>query len=411
MFRIHLPRILSASLPYCLFLLCFMSPAPASGQVLYTIRDLGGVVGSGTGFPTIGIGVNNAGQVTGRYYASPGVARAFRTAPGGTTSNPGANLGVAAGFTGSLGTAINASGQVVGVNQGVIPFRAFRTSATGLISDPGTDLGVLPGMVSSWAHGINASGQAVGSSSASGPSPLVFPFRTSATGLVSDAGTNLGSFGGTQGDAFGINDAGQVTGYSNIPGEIPHAFRTTSTGTLSNPGADIGTLGFSSRGRAINAAGQVTGDSQLVAGGPQHAFRTTANGLVSDPGADLGVLPGYSDSIGTSINALGVVAGYLVNFPETRAFIYDTQWRDLNNLIEPGSGWVLTRALGINDIGMITGEGLLNGDSHAFLLIPVPEPSTLTLVGVSSFLGWLTRLRLARRQNQRCVSNTRKVPC
>jgi hypothetical protein len=33
-------------------------------------------------------------------------------------------------------------------------------------------------------------------------------------------------------------------------------------------------------------------------------------------------------------------------------------------------GWVLTEANGINDYGWIVGQGLINGEYHAFLAIP-----------------------------------------
>ena len=49
---------------------------------------------------------------------------------------------------------------------------------------------------------------------------------------------------------------------------------------------------------------------------------------------------------------------------------------DLNSLIDPASGWVVTRANAINDRGQITGVGRFNGGFEvAVLLTPVPEPS------------------------------------
>jgi hypothetical protein len=41
---------------------------------------------------------------------------------------------------------------------------------------------------------------------------------------------------------------------------------------------------------------------------------------------------------------------------------------DLNDLIQPNSGWVLQEALAANNAGSIVGYGLHNGLSHAFLL-------------------------------------------
>src|SRR5205814_8559821 len=85
---------------------------------------------------------------------------------------------------------------------------AFRTTATGKVSDPGTDLGTLGGSISE-ALGINASGQTVGLSYLSGDNAL-HAVRTTATGLISDAGTDLGTLGGTHSYATDINNLGQI---------------------------------------------------------------------------------------------------------------------------------------------------------------------------------------------------------
>jgi probable HAF family extracellular repeat protein len=177
---------------------------------------------------------------------------------------------------------------------------------------------------------------------------------------------------------------------------------------VSDPGTDLGTLGgtFSS-GRAINASGQATGYSYLTGStGPTHAFRTTATGLVSDAGTDLGVLPGFTGSEGDAINALGGVVGRSYNASsggaiiDSHPFIYDTQMRDLNDLISTGSGWLITEAWGINDSGWITGQGTLDGQRHAFLLTPtgVPESSGLLLTGGALVGGWVVRRRAASRE-------------
>src|SRR5208283_942305 len=43
---------------------------------------------------------------------------------------------------------------------------------------------------------------------------------------------------------------------------------------------------------------------------------------------------------------------------------------DLNTLIPAGSPWYLQNARSINDAGEIAGQGLLNGQIHAFLATP-----------------------------------------
>jgi probable HAF family extracellular repeat protein len=59
---------------------------------------------------------------------------------------------------------------------------------------------------------------------------------------------------------------------------------------------------------------------------------------------------------------------------DTHAFLYTSGsgMVDLNTLIDPLSGWELLDAADINDAGQITGQGLIGGEYHAYLLTPVP---------------------------------------
>ena len=90
---------------------------------------------------------------------------------------------------------------------------------------------------------------------------------------------------------------------------------------------------------------------------------------------------GGTRSIGLGINNNGWVVGYSFTPGDLaqRAFLYDgSRMIDLNDLIDPPSGWVLHIARGISDGGHIVGEGNLG----LFLLTPIPEPTTLSLLGV-----------------------------
>ncbi len=55
---------------------------------------------------------------------------------------------------------------------------------------------------------------------------------------------------------------------------------------------------------------------------------------------------------------------------------------DLNTLIDPILGWNLEVAYSINDNGWIVGTGINpDGNNKAYLLTPIPEPTTLLLLG------------------------------
>jgi probable HAF family extracellular repeat protein len=385
------------------FATAIAAPSSASAQpMLYTIEDLG-TLGS-----TISLGgkINSAGQVAGSYTPVGGSANhAFRSSPNGQPVSL-TNLGTLGGNF-SRGQAINAAGQVAGFSTtagGVN--HAFRTTSTGLVSEPGTDLGTI-GTGQSIGNSINASGQVAGwYDLIIGGFPHPQGFRTTATGLVSDPGTGLGTLGGLDSLPAGINTFGQVTGSSLTSSGTSHAFRTTALGLISDPGTDLGTLGGTrSSGNAINDAGQVAGSSNHAGSNFDHAFRSSPNGQQVSL-TDLGTLGGDT-SAAFDINALGVLVGssaLIPNGSDSHAFVYDTQMRDLNALLVNGLGWELTGANGINDAGQITGVGMFNGQLHAFRLTPttVPEPSALALLGVAAVAGFTARRKMP--------SATRRLP-
>jgi probable HAF family extracellular repeat protein len=79
-------------------------------------------------------------------------------------------------------------------------------------------------------------------------------------------------------------------------------------------------------------------------------------------------------SLAYAINDSGVVVGTFQpsTYPPSHAFIYDNVngFRDLNDLIPPNSGWVLTDAADINENGQIIGRGYFNSVSKSFILHP-----------------------------------------
>ena len=84
------------------------------------------------------------------------------------------------------------------------------------------------------------------------------------------------------------------------------------------------------------------------------------------------MLPGSSFSSAYGINNKNQVVGS-ATFPSSpHAFVWSSTpgMQDLNNLIPPNSGWLLVYAFAINDHGQIAGQGMISGETHAFLLTP-----------------------------------------
>ena len=306
-----------------------------------------------------GIGVNERGQVSGQA-RFPGGVHAFRY-DGGTMMDLGTLFGGTA-----AGADINLHGHVTGTETLGSPLmaEAFVFDGTSL-----RGLGTLGGSFSN-GFAINDSGQVTGGSTIAFDAD-VHAFLYDGAGLI-----DLGTIGGTHSYGYGINSSGQVTGYSSTPvfGQ-GHAFLYDGS-TMT----DLGTLGGNhSWGYDINDYGLVTGYSYTAA--VEHrAFLHDGSTML-----DLGTLGG-DRSYGNGINNLGQVVGRSNTASGTpHAFLYDSRLGgmvDLNEYIDPSSGWVLSTADDISTNGYITGNGLFNGQRRAFLLTPIPEPGTLTLLAI-----------------------------
>jgi probable HAF family extracellular repeat protein len=331
----------------------------------YTVTDLGTLGGS----ESYGYGINSAGQVTGESTTSDGLVRAFLYSNGTMT-----DLGSLGGAE-SAGRGINDAGQVTGHSR-ITPgghSHAF-VYTNGIMTDLDAD---AFGSGSS-GYGINNAGQVTGGFMPPlGGQEHAFLYSNGAI-------TDLGTLGGLASRGLGINNAGQVTGYSlNSSGHFRGFIYSGGTMT------DLGTLGelfSSSGGHAINNAGHVAGNSESFA----FLYR---NGSMTN----LGTLPNGTVSIGHAINDFDQITGtsYTLSASGWHAFLYSSSVMiDLNDLIDPASGWKLYEGNGINNAGQITGYGTISGQYHAFLLTPIPEPEIYAmLIFGLGMIGLLARRR------------------
>ena len=180
-------------------------------------------------------------------------------------------------------------------------------------------------------------------------------------GVATDLALALG--GGHGGDAYGINNSGQVVGV--MFGRPPNAmFRwQKDRGFL---GFGQGLPGADGTPRAINDLGQVVGECPLAIGfGHGFLWTNSTDDWHTDMGQiiSLGMPPGADEVSPRDINNVGEVVG------EYRGQQLGGSWCpflwengtfvDLQSFLPPDSGLQLYHAMGINDIGQIVGS--LNG--------------------------------------------------
>lgn len=340
----------------------------------YTITDLG-TLGSSTIFTaeSMAHGINNLGQVIGEASLITTLQKhAFLwDSTGGMR-----DLGTLGGLVSSA-HASNDLGQVVGESwldtPGQLNIRAFLwDSVNGM-----QNLGSFGGH--SFAYGINNLGQVVGASQETPGGNFSHAFLwDSINGMQNINDLIPPNSGWDLQEALDINDRGQIVGWGFIKiGQVvqSHTFLWDPTNGIQDLGA-FGTFFVS-----INNNGQVTGmDDFKIA-----YLWDSVNGKQS-----LGTLGGYSFS--RDINELGQVVGRSFDNGQ-RAFLYsDSTLIKLNDLIgipDNGSSWVLEDAYGINNSGQIVGWGAINSGNHAFIMTPIPEPTTILLMscGLLGLLG------------------------
>jgi probable HAF family extracellular repeat protein len=237
-----------------------------------------------------------------------------------------------------------------------------------------SDLGTLGGP-DSGASMINGRGQIAGASYVDSiPNPI-----TGIPALVPvlwESGTliNLGSLGGAFGLPLALNNRGQVTGFSDVAGDLSSHPFLWNQGILT----DLGTFGGDNgEADSINDAGQIVGSADFPGNQIHHAF-LWRNGRMTD----LGTAAGDPCSRVSVINRKGQIVG---GSSDCQTYLHAYLWEnggpmiDLNAFVPPSSDLTLTVAATINDCGEIAVTGILpNGDMHAVMLVPCDAGSADT---------------------------------
>jgi uncharacterized membrane protein len=324
-------------------------------------------------------------------------------------------------FTWGQPYAINNAGVIAGYSQawdgGFNIDRAVRWSADGTV----TELGSISTSINpnrpprSRAYAMNEGGTAVGYAQFLGGG-----FSDGGTRAVrwdgsGTAATELGHLGlagsRTQSEAYDVNESGAAVGFANKDGGIPGLARAVRWDANTTAATELGTLGGSgpSRAYAINDGGTAVG--VIDAGAAARAVRWDASAVAATP---LGHLGTDGTTRAYDINNSGIAVGDAQAFVNgvnvgghAVAWLSDTTAIDLNDLIDPTSGWLLTSAFSISDTNWITGIGSFDPDgpggttayNRVFLLQlpPVPEPATavLGLLAVASKIS-IRRMRVMR---------------
>ena len=243
----------------------------------------------------------------------------------------------------------------------------------------------LEGPAQTVATGINDAGEVAGYSYDIGP------YFATATEWSGGSVTYLQNLpGATESVAYGINDAGQVVGASWIGGVV-YASEWSGGSVINLGGLPGQTYNLAN---SINDSGQVVG---VTAGINSYAVEWSGGSII-----DLGGLPGSILSEATGINDAGQVVGWTV---VDGVGFEAIEWSGAS-IINLGAlpGYTVSEAMGINDAGQAVGWSEFAPRPPA-----IPEPSTwaMMLVGFGglAFAGsrraTTNRATLARRASRK----------
>jgi uncharacterized membrane protein len=235
---------------------------------------------------------------------------------------------------------VNDTGGFVGSSNTATSLRAFAGAAAGGVRE----LAPLPGDNASVAYGVNHLNHAVGfSSGAGGQRAVIWDASGAPRALPVTSAMSSGR-------ATGINVQGDVSGVVRV-GAVQRPVLWPN-GQLAK---ELLLLAGHATGEAnaVNARGDAVGYSAPSSGARRATLWPASGGVI-----DLGVLPGGDFSQAFESNDAGVVVGSSTSREGSRAFVWTRTGgiQDLNALIPPSS-FVLTKAVGVNNVGMIVATG------------------------------------------------------
>ena len=347
-----------------------LAPLAVNAQYAYDIISLDNAAASF--HPT---GLNNNGQISGYAYvpvsyngATSIYGHAFYYSGGQlqdvAPDYPRNDYGEGINDAGSMVIAGDAGGAVYNIN-------------TGKEQD-------LPGSGNLKPNGINQNGAVVGTffdTTAHANRPFIYQTGTKQIQYLSDP---AGAIAGAS-RALAINNNGDAVGDSSYTNGGGHA-----TFYHNGVGRDLGnqTNGVNTLATGINDAGDLCGYSDILRGnGVQQSFLYRNGQYIT-----LGTLPGE-----TNIYAYGVSNdGDVIGATDKHPFIYHNgQLSNLFDLVDPSLGWTLGSAYAVNDSGWIVGYGNRGG----FLMKPhatTPAPGSLCVFAIGLGAGLLALRRRTR---------------
>ncbi len=170
--------------------------------------------------------------------------------------------------------------------------------------------------------------------------------------------TELGTLGGAQSAAYGLNDSNQVVGWSQARNGEMHAFLW-----IQGAMTDLGTLGGeASRAWAISNTGIIVGESLPARGATYRAFIYEDQQMTALPTL------GGTWSAAYDINEAGMIAGLSYNTLQQEQAVTWSGGAITNIAQVGGAPDQRTRAFGLNDAGTVAGWGYtpLGGPNNAF---------------------------------------------